>query len=99
MISYEKISNEYLNFLIDSLAEALKQKAQVKDLIEIKTCPYCEGKAKLIDEVKQEGHGLYYHRAFVKCNICQAQGPIFYEKESDEYEFLALNAWNEGSII
>lgn len=56
------------------------------------------GKAKLIDEVKQEGHGLYYHRAFVKCEICRAQGPMFYEKESNEYEFLALKTWNERSI-
>lgn len=99
MISYEELRNEYINIKLDLIAEFLKQKAQVKDLIEIEKCPYCDGKAKLIDEVKQEGHGLYYHRAFVKCNICHAQGPVFYEKESDEYEFLALNAWNERSII
>lgn len=99
MINYGKISNEYLNLLIDSIAESLKQKAQVKDLIEIETCPYCGGKAKLIDEVKQDGHGLYYHRAFVKCETCRAQGPTFYDKESNEYDFLALNTWNERSII
>lgn len=99
MINYRKISNDYLNLLIDSIAESLKQKAQVKDLIEIEACPYCDGTAKLIDEVKQDGHGLYYHRAFVKCDRCHAQGPMFYEKESNEYEFLALNAWNERSII
>ena len=99
MIKYEEMSSDFLNFLIDSIAESLKQKAKAKDLIEIKTCPYCGGKAKLIDEVKQDGHGLYYNRAFVKCETCRAQGPTFYDKESNEYEFLALNTWNERNII
>lgn len=99
MINYEETGSEYLNFLIDSLAETLKQKAKVKDLIETEDCPYCGGKAKLIDEVKQDRYGLYYHRAFVKCETCRAQGPTFYDKESNEYDFLALNSWNERSII
>lgn len=99
MIKYEEMSSDFLNFLIDSIAESLKQKAKAKDLIEIEACPYCGGKAKLIDEVKQDGHGIYYPRAFVKCEICRAQGPTFYDKESNEYELLALNAWNKRSII
>lgn len=69
----------------------------VKNIIELKTCPFCKGGAKL-------KHGLPHNqekgirKAFVQCKKCGCRTPLFVQlpyQAWNEVDELAVVTWNK----
>lgn len=62
-------------------------------MIQIKTCPMCRGRGKLIDE--SGSWGYYPATAYVKCAECGTEGPTVNDDAYPEYKSEAIRLWNK----
>lgn len=66
-------------------------------MIELKPCPFCNGKAKLAYDVHL-GHGERYNLYYVRCTACECRGKAFddfYGIPKENAIANAIIAWNK----
>ena len=66
-------------------------------MIELKPCPFCNGKAKFRKDY-HIGHGEKYTVYYIQCGRCEAKGKSFDDWEGtpkEEAISKAVKAWNE----
>ena len=66
-------------------------------MIELRPCPFCEGRAKLTGNDECVGHGAFESFSYVMCTNCGAQGSSYSNWEISNRELresFARRAWN-----
>jgi hypothetical protein len=69
--------------------------------VNIDICPFCGGHAQVYGDRAYGGHGVFYDKIYVRCDICKAKGPSFLEKIDGYGSVLAakaIHAWNNRVI-
>ena len=67
------------------------------DVIILKNCPFCGGKAKAYTNLRTIGHGEGVEEFYIKCTDCGVQGPYYhkpYYTLTDDIIKTIVNLWN-----
>ena len=75
----------------------METEADDDDIIVLKNCPFCGGKAKTHMNLRTIGHGEVIKEFYITCANCGVQGPRYHEPYyilTDNIIKIIANLWN-----